>query len=148
MADHVEGVRVVLGDGLRCDLTVRDRRFTSDLPAALGGGNDGPTPGEMFLASLGACTAMTLRMYARQKGWDLAGVEVELSQAWVGRDEWKGWPQGDTRERLPRIHRKIHLRGALTPEQVERLRQIADRCPVHRTITEHPVVDTEATHLE
>lgn len=145
MAEGLKDVRVALEDGLRCTLEVRGHRLVADEPPDKGGTDEGPTPSEMLLLSLGSCTAMTLRMYANLKQWPLESVEVELEHAWVTPEEWEDWPEGDERKRLPRIRRKIEVKGDLTEEQRERLLYIAGRCPVHRTITEGPVVVDELT---
>jgi putative redox protein len=139
--------KVTLRDGLRCEVTVRDHEFVSDEPEDKGGGNEGPTPTELLLSALGGCTAMTLRMYAEHKGLKLEEVEVELQHDWVTRDDWEEWPEGEDRKRLPRILRSIRVKGDLTEEQRERLAYIANRCPVHRTITERPVVVDDLTVL-
>ncbi|MBL8699934.1 MAG: OsmC family protein [Alphaproteobacteria bacterium] len=100
-------------------------RLTADEPEALGGRNSGPDPFELLLAGLGACTAMTIRMYAQRKGMPLRQVEVQLSHP-IRASQAKG--QKD------RFERHIRLVGDLTPEQRQRLLEIADRCPVSQTL--------------
>jgi putative redox protein len=102
----------------------------ADEPPDKGGEDRGPAPGELFLGSLAACTAMTLRMYANVKEWPLEGVDIEVSQERV---------KEDGRE-FPRITMKLNVRGPLDEDQRERLKYIAGRCPVHRTVTENPEV--------
>jgi putative redox protein len=140
MSEGTNGVRVFLEEGLRCSITARNHRFEADEPQALGGSDKAATPTEMLLASLGACTAITMRMYANRKEWPLEAVEIELTHDWVGRDEWEDWPEGDERKKLPRVKEKIRVHGNLDAEQVERLRYIARRCVVHRIVTENPAV--------
>ena len=96
----------------------------SDEPLEAGGGSRGPTPHQLVLSGLGACTAITLRMYAARKGWPLTGVTVELQ---LNPD---GAPQGGGSE----IRRRITLGGDLTADQRERLLQVANACPVARTL--------------
>ncbi len=109
-----------------------DHHWQADEPRSVGGDDTGPDPYEHLLAALGTCTAMTLRMYASHKQIPLEHVEVELEH---GRDHVEDC--ADCEEgggKLEVIDRSITLRGELTPEQRERLLQITDRCPVHRTL--------------
>jgi putative redox protein len=102
----------------------REHRWLSDEPPEAGGADKGPTPTSLLLSALGACTAMTVRMYAERKGWPLAGVEVQL--------EFN--PEGVPAEGND-IRRTIALAGHLTGEQRERLLDIANRCPLHKVLT-------------
>lgn len=99
--------------------------FTADEPATLGGNDTGPSPYEFVMAGLGACTNMTLRMYAAQKGWSLTHVSTAVTHEKILAED-----------NLKRdvFHRKIKLTGDLTDEQRLRLLEIADRCPVSRTL--------------
>jgi putative redox protein len=99
-------------------------QWLADEPLEAGGGNRGPSPHQLVLSGLGACTAITLRMYAERKRWPLAGVTVELQF------NPEGPPAGGGSE----IRRRITLRGDLTDEQRERLLHIANACPVNRTL--------------
>jgi putative redox protein len=90
-------------------------------------------PYELLLAALGGCIALTLRLYARHKGWPLEDVRVVLTH---DRVHAKDCEDCEHREgMLDVIRRKVAIEGPLTPEQVERLQEIARRCPVHRTLT-------------
>lgn len=99
--------------------------WLADEPDDLQGGNLGPSPTRLLIASLGACTAITLRMYAERKQWPLKGVRVELKLLTD-----VPVPEGGTQ-----ILREITLEGPLRPEQRERLLGIANACPVHRMLT-------------
>jgi len=100
----------------------------ADEPAKVGGNDFGPTPYDLLLASLGACTSMTLRMYADRKGWDLEAVTVHLRHQREHGDDLEGKRSIDV------IEREIELEGELDETQRARLLEIADRCPVHKTL--------------
>jgi len=112
--------------------------FVSDEPADTGGDGLGPSPYELLLASLGSCTAMTLIMYARRKGWELAEVSVHLTHDRVHAVDSQA-PESDG-ARVEQITREISLRGNLSDEQQQRLLEIATRCPVHKTLASAPKV--------
>jgi len=104
------------------------------------GTDTGPSPYDFLLAGLGACTAMTLRLYADQKQWPLERVSVRLSHQKIHAADCADC---ETREgRIDRIEREISLAGALTAEQRARLLEIADKCPVHRTLHSEVSVKT------
>ena len=97
-----------------------------------GGTDFGPNPYELLLAALGACTSMTVRIYAERKQWPLKSVEVRLTHSKIYAEECATC---DTKEgMLDRIEREITLFGDLSDEQRHRLLEIAERCPVHRTL--------------
>jgi putative redox protein len=109
-------------------IAARGHVVESDEPAEKGGTDTGLEPMELLLGSLGACTAITLRMYARRKGWALDGVHVDLAL-----DEQQG----------PRMVRlTVRCDGDLDVEQRARLLQIANACPVHKILTMGAMVDT------
>lgn len=128
-------------DGLRQDICVGGRHsLLSDEPANVGGTDQGPTPYELLSAALGACTAMTIRLYARRKGIPLAHVEVDVVH---GRDHLADCQTCD--DKTPRVDvfsRTLGLAGDLTEDQRARLFDIADKCPVHRTLENTAVIKT------
>jgi uncharacterized OsmC-like protein/pimeloyl-ACP methyl ester carboxylesterase len=108
-------------------------RFVADEPVAVGGLDSGPGPYDLLLAALGACTAMTLRLYAERKGLPLEQVTVALTHDRIHAADCEDC---ETKEgMIDRIERAITLRGALDATQRKRLMEIADKCPVHRTLT-------------
>lgn len=110
----------------------------ADEPLAYGGSNRGMTPYGFLAAGLGACTSMTIRMYARRKKWPLDHVWVDVCHDKVHAADAEA-PAG---QKVDQFRRKIHLEGALTQEQRTRLLEIADRCPVHRTLEQSSEVVT------
>lgn len=118
--------------GFAQEITVGSHRFYSDEPKHLGGEDAGPSPYELLTAALGACTSMTLGMYARRKQWPLASVIVHLRHSKIHAQDCADC---DTKEeQLDRIERDIELIGDLSQDQRARLLEIADRCPVHLTL--------------
>jgi putative redox protein len=119
-------------DGYRTKIDAGRHAMIADEPIEAGGSDEGPTPYDLILAALGACTAITLRMYADRKGWPLEAVVVRLDH---GRSHAADEQQCEHRPvRLDQIDRTLELSGPLTEEQRVRLAEIADRCPVHRTL--------------
>jgi putative redox protein len=105
----------------------------ADEPVASGGNDTGPNPYDYLLAALGSCTAMTLRMYARLKKWPLYKVTVRLKHEKIHATDCA---ECETKEgKIDRIERLIELDGPLSDEQRQRLLEIANRCPVHRTLS-------------
>jgi putative redox protein len=119
--------------GLQHEATVRGHSITLDEPAEAGGTDAGMTPYEALLAGLGGCIAITLRLYAQRKGWPLEDVRVVLSHDKLHAEDCADCEH--TIGLLDVIRRKVELVGDLSPEQRERLQEIAHRCPVHRTLT-------------
>jgi putative redox protein len=107
---------------LRQSIKIRDHALMIDEPSDKGGEDTGPSPQELLAASLASCTAITMEMYARRKGWDVGDVEVAVDYTPAER----GCPT--------RFNLVMRFPDALSDEQVERLRVIAAKCPVHRTL--------------
>ena len=107
--------------------------LTADEPVKVGGGDAGPGPYELLLMALGACTSMTVEMYASRKGWPLEDTQVRLRHYRVHNRDCADCE--DKNVLIDRIDRSLRLIGPLSAEQRSRLLEIADKCPVHRTLT-------------
>jgi putative redox protein len=145
MSDEVlpEGVVVVedSGAGLFGEtVRVGTHVLAGDEPATSGGDDTGPDPYEYLLTALGTCTAMTLRLYARQKKWPLEKVTVRLKHDKIHASDCAECETKDGK--IDRMERLIHLDGPLSDEQRARLLEIANKCPVHRTLMSEIVIPT------
>lgn len=118
-------------------IEIRHHHLIADEPPDQGGDDQGPTPQELLAASLAACTAITIEMYAKRKGWELGEVEVEC--------DYRQAERGST----TKFELAMRLPVACTEEQADRLRVIAAKCPVHRTLAGEVVfeerVETQST---
>jgi uncharacterized OsmC-like protein/pimeloyl-ACP methyl ester carboxylesterase len=115
-------------------------RFLADEPLKVGGGDTGPGPYDLVLAGLGACTSITLRLYAERKKLPLARVSVRLAHNKIHAKDCENCETVDGM--IDHIDRAITLEGDLTPEQRQRLMEIADKCPVHRTLESEVEIKT------
>jgi putative redox protein len=113
------------GNGLKHQIKAGEHTLTSDAPKEVGGQELGPDPHEYLLAALGACTSMTMKLFAGKRGWDLQSVEVLLEEDQVDDGEGK---------KKTVISREIKVKGELNQEQIDTLKNIADKCPVHKLL--------------
>jgi putative redox protein len=119
----------------RQSVKIRDHQFTVDEPAERGGDDAGPSPLELLAASLASCTAITMEMYAQRKGWDVGDVEVACDYTPAER----GSPT--------RFNLVMRFPDGLSDELVERLRVIAAKCPVHRTLDGEVMFDERVERI-
>jgi uncharacterized OsmC-like protein/alpha-beta hydrolase superfamily lysophospholipase len=138
-----EDVAVRTGpEGFRSEIRSGRHGLVADEPVAVGGGDAGPSPYDLLLSALGACTGMTLRMYADRKGWPLEEISVHLRHSRIHALDDSHPEEGDARMDL--LNREIELQGDLDADQRTRLLEIAERCPVHRTLEAGVHIETEA----
>ena len=135
-------VRVATRDNLTVEISAGRHTWLADEPVGVGD-DAGPTPYELLLGALGACTAMTVQMYARRKGWPLDGVELTLDTHKIHARDCDDC-ESDPDSRVDIVEVDLELRGDLSAEQRQRLTQIAERCPVHRTLTTETRIRTRA----
>ena len=122
------------GPGMLAEIVKAGRHVLSaDEPFAAGGTDTGPSPYEYLLGALGACTAMTLRLYLKRRGWPVGRISVWLSHERVHAEDCAECEEKDAK--LDRIQRVIRFEGDLDEEQRQKLLDIANKCPVHRTLT-------------
>ncbi|MDP6582394.1 MAG: OsmC family protein [Vicinamibacterales bacterium] len=126
-------VTASLGDGTA--VNIRSRRFLwrSDEPPEAGGADTGPTPYEFLLGSLAACIAVTLKLYAAHKDIPLTGVDVSLELDRVHADDCDDCDERAD-GRIERVQSRVTIHGEVTAAQRARLTQVAQRCPVHKTL--------------
>jgi uncharacterized OsmC-like protein/fermentation-respiration switch protein FrsA (DUF1100 family) len=131
-ADNAVTARTSAG-AFRTEIRLGSHSIVADEPTAVGGDNLGPTPYDLLASALGACTTMTLRMYAERKKWPLEEAVVTLKHSRVHEEDEERCETEDAR--LDRLDRDLKLVGPLSSDQRQRLLEIADRCPVHRTLS-------------
>lgn len=128
-------------DGFTTQMTVGSHTMMADEPVSYGGNDFGPSPYEFVSAGLSACTAMTVQMYVKRKGWDLQNIEVHTSHTKVAKQIVEN---GEQREiKVDTFNREIKLKGNLDDKQIQRMLQIADKCPVHKTL--HSAIEVVTT---
>jgi uncharacterized OsmC-like protein len=128
-------------------MSVGPHVLQADEPSEYGGNDVGPNPYELLLAALGACTSMTVRMYAERKQWPLEGVQVNLSYAKIHAEDCA---ECETKiGMVDRIELAVSFTGDLSQEQQRKLMEIANKCPVHRTLVSRVEIATrlESNHV-
>ena len=138
--NDVDGVVARTGEGFRTEVAAGTHRFVADEPESIGGTDTGPTPYDLLSAALGACTSMTLRMYADRKGWPLDEASVHLKHDKIHASDCEHCETESGK--IDRIERQIEVKGDLSEDQRQRLLEIANKCPVHRTLHSEIAVPT------
>ncbi len=129
--------------GFRTELLANGHPLAADEPESVGGTNTGPTPYDLLAAGLGACTAMTLRLYADRKGWPLEEAVVRLQHRQTHEADCEAAAEGNGKPvAMDHLDRELDLLGPLDDEQRARLAEVADRCPVHQTLERGVTVNT------
>lgn len=130
-----------LKNNFTTQIQTKSHSFAADEPESVGGDDFGPSPYELLNAGLAACTAMTFKLYAERKQWDLQEVYVYLTHARKHSDELN--VKKETPGYLDHINKKLKFVGKLDEAQISKLKDIASRCPVHRTLLTEVVIETE-----
>ena len=128
-------------DGFTTAMKVGNHYMTADEPTSYGGNDFGPSPYELVSAGLSACTAMTLQMYTKRKGWHIDNVEVHTSYSKTHALDCEDCESSNAK--IDTFHREIKITGDFDDKQLERLLQIADKCPVHKTLHNETQVITK-----
>ena len=131
-------------DGFTTQMKVGNHYMIADEPTSYGGNDFGPSPYELVSAGLSACTAMTIQMYVRRKGWDLENVEVHTSYGKIHAVDCENCDESGAK--IDTFEREIKLTGALEEVQIKRILEIADKCPVHKSL--HSEIKILTTLLE
>jgi uncharacterized OsmC-like protein len=136
-------VKLTMKEGFRTQITAGAHTLIADEPKEVGGTEEGPSPYELLLAALGACTAMTLKMYVERKKLPITDVEVSLTFDRIHIDDCESCVKEErlNDQEVQHISRLIYVTGDVTEEQKERLLYIAGRCPVHVTLHSNPHVE-------
>jgi uncharacterized OsmC-like protein len=124
----------------RQSISARAHSISADVAQEFGGKDSGPNPHELLLASLGACTSITLQMYAKRKGWDLQDVTVDLKDEEIEDPSQAG-------KKITKITREISIAGNLSQEEVDGLKAVADKCPIHKLLSGQQEIKTAIKRL-
>ena len=144
MAGETEPPVIVHGDAQSFAQKIQAgaQQLTADEPVSFGGTESGPSPYDLILAALGACTSMTLGLYARKRKWPVEKITVSLRHSKIHARDCDDCETKDGR--IDRINMEIHIAGSLTDKQRSKLMVVAGKCPVHQTLTSEINIKTRA----
>lgn len=128
---NVKSVAITKKEKYRTQIQTDPHHFIVDEPISVGGKDLGPSPGELLASSLASCTSITVKLYADRKGWDLQEVEVEVDF------------QRDAKFNVTNFKKILKFKGDLTEEQIEKLHEIAGKCPIHRMLANPIEIESE-----
>ena len=131
----------LLEDNFTTSIQTKKHSFIADEPASIGGDDFGPSPYDFLSAGLAACTVMTLKMYATHKKWDLQEVFVYITYSKKHSDDLDIDIEKPTR--FDHLNKKLKFVGNLDEKQIKRLKEIASKCPVHKTLQSDIIIETE-----
>lgn len=138
-------VTAVLKNKYQTQIYMENHELSADEPVKAGGDDTGPNPYDLLLASLGACTAMTVQWYAERKKLDIRSCEVTLQYDRIHIKDCKSCDQTDPMSKIEHVKRQVEISGDLTDEQRERLQSIPAKCPVSRTLKNGIVIEDEVS---
>ncbi len=128
------------GKGMQHEISAGAHKWIADAGKEIGGNESGPNPHEMMLAALGTCTSMTLKVFSDKRGWKLDEVKVSLNEEIVEDPNSPG-------KKMFKITRDIQVKGELSQEQIDTLKSIADKCPIHKLLVESKQILTNLESL-
>ncbi|MBX9721215.1 MAG: OsmC family protein [Candidatus Obscuribacterales bacterium] len=128
------------GKGMQHEISAGAHKWIADAGKEIGGNETGPNPHDMMLAALGTCTSMTLKVFSEKRGWKLDEVKVTLNEEMVEDPNAPG-------KKMFKITRDIQVKGDLSQEQIDTLKTIADKCPIHKLLVESKQILTNLESL-
>lgn len=128
---NVKSIAITKKENYRTQIQTDPHHFIVDEPISVGGKDLGPSPGELLAASLASCSSITVKLYADRKGWDLQEVEVEVDF------------ERDAKFNVTKFTKKLKFTGDLSQEQIDKLYEIAGKCPIHRMLANPIEISSE-----
>ena len=128
-------------DGFTTQIVTGKHQLIADEPISFGGNDFGPSPYDLVTAGLGTCTAMTLHLYAKRKKWDLESVTIDINHGKIHAEDCENCE--DPSKKIDHFDKTIVLNGNLDDQQKQRLLEIADRCPVHKTLSQSSIIHSK-----
>ena len=128
---NVKSIAITKKENYRTQIQTDPHHFIVDEPISVGGKDLGPSPGELLAASLASCSSITVKLYADRKGWDLEEVEVEVDF------------ERDAKFNVTKFTKKLKFTGDLSQEQIDKLYEIAGKCPIHRMLANPIEISSE-----